>query len=382
VHCFVDRTQQEKRMANPLELSNVILDSLGDGVYVCDRDRRIVYWSKSAEKITGWQAEDVLGRRCLDNVLCHEDKDGRRLCGEEHCPLHRSMITDTTSTCPLIVFAQGKNGERIPMQVSVAPIRDDSGAVIGGVETFRDMSTVLADLMRAKQIQSLSLEHDLPDDPRVKFTISYAPHDIVGGDFYAIRQLSADNYGILLADVMGHGVAAALHTMHLSSLWVRHHRELTNPAKFASSVNRELSRVVKDESFATAICGVLNVRSGELRLASAGGPPALVSRADGIFNQLDAPGLPLGMIEDTEFEEVSEHLEPGDGLLLVSDGAIEIHDRHGAMLGIDGFVQMLKAHGYPRTALPIKVIEDELLRYSNAIRLSDDVTLLELRILN
>ena len=63
---------------------------------------------------------------------------------------------------------------------------------------------------------------DLPDDPRVCFSTYYVPHDIVGGDFYAIRQLDADHYGFLLADVMGHGVAAALHTMHLSSLWERH----------------------------------------------------------------------------------------------------------------------------------------------------------------
>ena len=89
-------------MANPLELSNVILDSLSDGVYVCDRDRRIVYWSKSAEQITGWLAKDVIGRRCLDNVLCHEDKDGRRLCGERRqrsrrdrdVERHRAAVAD------------------------------------------------------------------------------------------------------------------------------------------------------------------------------------------------------------------------------------------------------------------------------------------------
>jgi PAS domain S-box-containing protein len=368
-------------MANQLALSSVILDSLSDGVYVCDRDRRIVYWSKSAEQITGWRADDVIGRRCLDNVLCHEDKDGRRLCGEEHCPLHRSMITGSSSTCPLIVFAQGKSGRRIPMQVSVAPIHDDTGAVVGGVETFRDMSTALADLMRAKQIQTLSLEHDLPEDPRIEFTMSYAPHDIVGGDFYTIRQLAPDLYGILVADVMGHGVAAALHTMHLSSLWVRHHGQLVEPAKFASLVNRDLSRIVKDESFATAICVVLDVRNGEVRLASAGGPPALLMRADGSIDQVDAAGMPLGMMENADYEEATVTLKSGDCLLLVSDGAIEIHNARGDMLGIDGLVQVLKAHDYPQRPLPVKTLEDELLRYSNAIRLLDDVTLVEARFL-
>ncbi len=90
--------------------SSVILDSLGDGVYVCDRERRIVHWSTSAERITGWTREDVVGRRCLDNILCHIDKDGHRLCGKEFCPLHRSMVTGTASNVPLIVFAKTKDG--------------------------------------------------------------------------------------------------------------------------------------------------------------------------------------------------------------------------------------------------------------------------------
>ena len=63
-----------------------IIDCLNDGVYVCDRDRRIVYWNKSAERITGWRSEDVVGRPCRDGVLNHIDKDGHRLCGPEHCP--------------------------------------------------------------------------------------------------------------------------------------------------------------------------------------------------------------------------------------------------------------------------------------------------------
>lgn len=368
-------------MKSQLALSNVILDSLSDGVYVCDPERRIVYWSKSAERITGWQADDVIGRRCLDNVLCHEDKDGHRLCGEEFCPLHRAMITGAASTCPLIVFAQGKDGQRIPMQVSVAPIHDESGAVVGGVETFRDMSAVLTDLLRAKQIQTLSLEHDLPQDSRVQFTISYTPHDIVGGDFYAIRQLHADQYGILLADVMGHGVAAALHTMHLSSLWTRHHAQLARPATFASIVNRDLSRVVKDESFATAICGVIDAATGSVCLASAGGPPVLIMRSDGSYEEVDTSGMPLGMIEDADYDEVTRELRPGDCLLLLSDGAVEIHNARDEMLGVEGLVRILRANDYPRAPLPVKVVEEELLRYSNSIRLLDDVTFIEARLI-
>ncbi|MFH1242733.1 MAG: PAS domain-containing protein, partial [Pseudomonadota bacterium] len=110
-----------------------ILDSLNDGVYVTNPERKISYWNRAAERITGWPASEVVGRGCSDNILCHIDKDGHILCGQEFCPLHRSITTGVSSTVPITVFAQAKDGSRIPTQVSVAPIRDDSDNIIGGV---------------------------------------------------------------------------------------------------------------------------------------------------------------------------------------------------------------------------------------------------------
>ena len=362
-----------------LTASGVILDSLNDGVYVCDRDRRIVFWSKAAERITGWQSGDVVGRRCLDGVLCHIDKDGHQLCGEEFCPLHRSMVTGSQSTVGLIVYAQSKSGGRIPMEVTVSPIRDAAGEIIGGVETFRDVSQTLADLNRAKRIQALSLETNLPKDLRVSFSTHYVPHDIVGGDFYALRQLDADHYGFLLADVMGHGVAAALHTMHLSSVWERHGHLLADPVKFAQTVNAELARVVKGESFATALCGVINADRRTLRSVSAGGPPALVFRRNGRVDQLESSGFPFGMMEDADFEEIEARFDVGDVLLLFTDGAVEIQNAAGEQLGFEGLEGILRQAGYPANGLQISAIEKQLLLYSNNIRLNDDLTFIDIR---
>lgn len=368
-------------MNDILTHSSVILDFLGDGVYVCDRDRTIVYWSKSAERITGWTAEDVVGRRCLDDVLCHVDKDGHRLCGEEFCPLHRSMITGASTSVPVIVFAKMKDGGRVPMQVSVAPIRDAGGEVLGGVETFRDVTSALADLQRAKRIQTLALERDVPADTRIRFTTIYTPHDIVGGDYLALRQLDGDRYGFLLADAMGHGVAAALYTMHLSSLWTRfHERLLVGPAEFAATVNGELGKVVKDESFATAVCGVIDVAQGTLRFASAGGPPVVVFRSDGRIEQIESPGTPFGIIEDIAYDEVETELAAGDTLLIFSDGLFEIHNAEGELLGIDGLIRILQGFGYPEESIDATALEKELLTFSNAIRLDDDVTFIEVRL--
>ncbi|NQU21060.1 MAG: SpoIIE family protein phosphatase [Candidatus Nealsonbacteria bacterium] len=357
-----------------------IINSLSDGVYVCDLDRRVTYWSKSAERITGWTAEDVVGRQCFDNILCHIDKDGHQLCGEEHCPLHRAIVTSTGSKGSLLVYARGKNGRRIPMQVAVAPIRNTAGQVVGGVETFRDASAMVHDLERAKAIQQLALEQDVPEGGPVSFTTHYISHEIVGGDYYAIKKLSDDQYGIMLADVMGHGVAAALYTMHLSSLWGRYHRLLANPVEFAGKVNNELVNVVKgDESFATAVCGLVDVKNHVFRFTGAGGPQVLLMHADGTHECLESPGLPLAVMEDAPYEETTAEVHNGDRLLLFSDGALEVSNAAGKMLEVDGLIGILRKLGYPQAGIQMEALEEELLKYSNAIRLDDDLTFIEIR---
>jgi sigma-B regulation protein RsbU (phosphoserine phosphatase) len=236
-------------------------------------------------------------------------------------------------------------------------------------------------LERAQAIQQLALQHDLPEDPRVTFSAHYVPHDIVGGDYYAIERLDDGQYGLMLADVMGHGVAAALYTMHLSSLWDRYHGLLTRPAEFARKVNDQLAGVVKDdESFATAACGVLDLANHELRFAGAGCPPILLMRADGTHQCLECPGLPLAIMDGYVYEETAVEVREGDRLLLFSDGAVEVTDADDKLLGVDGLIRILKKQGYPQADIRMEALEEELLRYSNAIRLEDDLTLIELRL--
>jgi len=359
--------------------ATLILDSLGDGVYVTDLERKITYWNKAAERITGWACADIVGCHCFDDILCHVDKDAHQLCGKEHCPLHRSIVTGVGSECPL-VFAKRKDGQRVPVQVTVAPIRNAAGEIVGGVEAFRDVSPVFRDLEKARSIQSIALQHDLPQDARIQFSTHYIPHDIVGGDYYGIRQLDRDHYGFLLADVMGHGLAAALYTMHLSSLWDRYCSLLKSPSAFGRKIGNELNRIVKGgEAFATGICGLVDANRREICFAGAGNPPALLIHASGEFEQVECPGLPFGLMEDAPYEDATLTLHPNDRLLIFSDGAIEIHNAENTILGVDGLISILKTLGYPDSGIQGTALEEELLKYSNSIRLEDDLSLIEIR---
>lgn len=167
-----------------------ILDSLPDGAYITDPRRHILFWSRSAARITGWQREEVVGHSCSENILAHVDKDGHRLCGEEFCPLHRAIITGEATVQPLLVFAQHRLGHRVPVEVSVSPIRNGAGQVLGGIEVFRDLTSTAEDLQRAKRIQAHALECPLPSDERLRVSVRYTPEGIVGGE-NVVRSLSA-----------------------------------------------------------------------------------------------------------------------------------------------------------------------------------------------
>jgi phosphoserine phosphatase RsbU/P len=224
-----------------------LLNLLADGAYITDRQRRIVFWNTAAERITGWPAEEVVGRGCHDNILMHVDKDGHPLCGHEHCPLHRSIVTGQPSPTPLLVFAQHKRRLRTPVEVMVSPVRNHAGEVIGGIEVFRDLTEHMQDQLRAQRIQAAAVSCQLPSDERVEFETCYQPRDIVGGDFYRIECFEADQYALLIADAMGHGVAAALNTIQLRSLWNDHRAELRSPARFIEMLNNRLHALVQRE---------------------------------------------------------------------------------------------------------------------------------------
>jgi PAS domain S-box-containing protein len=358
-------------------LPALVLDSVNAGVYVTDTERRIVYWNQTAQRITGWRPDEILGKQCLDQVLCHVDKDGRALCGEEFCPLHRAITTGTSSIVPIIVYARTATGGRVPMRVSVAPLRDESGFIVGGVETFQDMSGELDDLRRAQRIQSQCLLNEAVGDPRLTVRVHYAPHDVVGGDFCAISRFGSDRYAFVVADVMGHGVSAALYTMYLRSLWDEQRGQET-PAAILSAMNRRLSGVMSGPGgFATALCGVLDVGSGRLQLSSAGGPEPMVFHADGGHSIVSLSGVPMGCIEDGEYDQIERSFDAGDRLLLFSDGVVEIRAADSQQLGTEGLLHFLCEMHYPATALDCAGLEQLLLTYSNGIRFDDDLTVLE-----
>ena len=169
-----------------------ILENMSDGVYFVDTKRRITYWNKAAGTLSGYQAAEVIGRTCHDNILVHTDSDGCQLC-MEGCPL-QATFKDMQSREGLM-FLKHKRGHRVPVHVHVSPIVDETGRVIGGVEVFRDESAKFVALERAKQMEKLALMDPLTAVGNRRFT------ERVLSDRAAQLQREGTGYAVLFIDL-------------------------------------------------------------------------------------------------------------------------------------------------------------------------------------
>jgi len=131
-----------------------LLDNLHDGVYFVDRDRRITFWNKGAERLSGFSAAEVVGRRCSDNILTHVDAEACQLCTGP-CPLAATIEDGRARESD--IFLHHKAGHRMPVSVRVSPIRDGEGRILGAVEEFSDNSFKTAALDRLVELQQLAL---------------------------------------------------------------------------------------------------------------------------------------------------------------------------------------------------------------------------------
>jgi PAS domain S-box-containing protein len=116
---------------------STVLDSIFDGVYIVDPERRILFWNCAAEEITGHRRQEVMGRCCHDTILNHIDENGNLLCFSA-CPLERSIQTGESIRAK--VYPTHRDGRRFPVYTHIGAIRDETGQIIAGIEVFRDIS--------------------------------------------------------------------------------------------------------------------------------------------------------------------------------------------------------------------------------------------------
>ena len=141
---------------------NKILENLHEGLYLVDRNGVITYWNKAAEQISGFSANEVVGKSCSDNILTHVDSDGNNLC-TGMCPLATTIADGKPREDE--IYMHHKDGHRIPVSIRASTLTNRDGNIIGGIELFTNISHQVAYELKVKELEKLALLDNLTQLP-------------------------------------------------------------------------------------------------------------------------------------------------------------------------------------------------------------------------
>lgn len=154
-------------MFNQPDWYRSVLDNLSEGVYVTNRERKILYWNRTAEQMTGFAAEQVIGSFCYNNILMHVDEKGTSLC-HTMCPLARTILDGENRTAR--VFLHHADGQRIPVIVRINPTFDADGQISGATELFSNDSASLSALERINELEKAAYLDPLTEVGNRRYT--------------------------------------------------------------------------------------------------------------------------------------------------------------------------------------------------------------------
>ncbi|HYN40339.1 MAG TPA: SpoIIE family protein phosphatase [Thermoanaerobaculia bacterium] len=236
------------------------------------------------------------------------------------------------------------------------------------------------ELRLARQIQVALLPSKPPEVPGIELFGRNLPSRAVSGDFYtlAVRKDGAECV-VFVADVSGKGIAASLLTASLEALSAVPLATGEAPDKVFETVAGLLFDRTPPERFATAFLAVLEVASGSLSFVNAGHTAAILLRASGEPVLLKSNGVPLGLLPDAKYRAGVAALEPGDSLMVYSDGLTEATDPDGEEFGVTRLVEAFQRHRILPLSELARAIEFDLDTFVRGTPFDDDRTLVQVR---
>jgi len=223
-----------------------------------------------------------------------------------------------------------------PTNAELATLTGELGTMM--LDLVRREEDRAAQLARARRLQS-RLMAGASSDPDI--AIEYHPADQVAGDYVEVIELVGGDRLICLADVVGHGVPAAMGAAVIKALVISLDVSELSPAAVLKGLNSGVYRASLPEDFVTMIVVRMPALGGPLTYASAGHETCYVLSAQGGLTELSSTGMILGIDPSANFEDVELDLDAGDVLVLMSDGLSESADRDGKLLGRQSIVQIL-----------------------------------------
>jgi sigma-B regulation protein RsbU (phosphoserine phosphatase) len=242
-------------------------------------------------------------------------------------------------------------------------------------QALLEKQRIVRDMEFARTVQESFLPQNEPEVQSYKFSAHYTPALEVGGDFYDFIRLDKGRTGIVIGDVSGKGVPAALYMAKLGSDMRTLAFTEQSPAEALMKLNNLLAERSRRGMFATLLYIELDSQTGNLTIANAGHLPPIVRKADGSLIKLAAAGgAPLGMVADMNYGQETAALAPGDTVVLYTDGIVESMNFREELYGFERFEALIQRGPSSPDALKTAIIE-EVNRFTGLSPQHDDMTL-------
>ena len=243
----------------------------------------------------------------------------------------------------------------------------------------RQLSSINNELEMAREIQLSILPHETPKFSGLEIAARYLPMTSVAGDYYDFIIVDEKHLGILVADVTGHGLPAALIASMLKAALAAQLPHASDPAQVLAGLNESMCGKFRHH-FATAAYAFVNMEKNSIRYAAAGHPPLLLWRmSTGRASEVCENGLPLGLFPEATYSVVEVPVEPGDKAILYTDGIPETRSPSEQEFGTDLLKGFLEANHDLKADMFVDLLLDELAGWSeqtNGQGQHDDLTLL------
>jgi PAS domain S-box-containing protein len=347
-----------------------ILQTLNEGVLIVDQCDGILFANQCIEELTGLRAAEVVGCRpdCfysgadlefLNQQITRSIETGR----------HRYEF-----------FIPKKDGSRVPVIISSRSVPTPSGCEIG-IVTFTDISVqkqaearlseanekleqrqreIEADLALASHVQQ-SLAPQAIRWGRIAVDTAYLPVRTIGGDIGLVSALDREHLNVLVCDVSGHGIGAALIANRIYSETISQLERGASLEQLLRRLNGFVLRHLDRSDFLFSLSVVqLDQEGRRMIYANAGHPPAFWFTSKGECRLLEARSTVLGCLENAVSSEPTEQVElnPGDRLMFYTDGLTDVFNEEGEMLGVAGLQEIArKAHMKPFAEMKQSILE-------------------------
>ena len=247
---------------------------------------------------------------------------------------------------------------------------------------LKEKARLSGELEAAANIQRDMLPSVFPAFPdRDEFDVFAAMHPAkeVGGDFYDLFMIDEDHLAVVIADVAGKGVPAALFMAIAKMLINNHTKTGMAPRDVFTAVNRLLCEGNETNIFVTAFMGVLELTTGKLTCVNAGHNPPLIRLHGGAFRYMDlTPGVMLAVFDGVEYTETELLMEPGDRLFLYTDGVTEAMDEADRLYGNERLLAFSNAHAEESARTVLTALRADIDAFAGAREQADDITMLML----